>query len=101
MNTHRQSDKKTRTRIWCCWLSILGIALMGSFGTASAADAKITMDQASQIALQEVPGKVTDVTIEKKRGRNVYVVEVVAEKDSAEVDVLVDLESGKVIGTER
>jgi uncharacterized membrane protein YkoI len=59
------------------------------------------MDQASQIALQEVAGKVTDVTIEKKRGRNVYVVEVVAEKDSAEVDVLVDLESGKVIGTER
>jgi uncharacterized membrane protein YkoI len=101
MNTHRQSDKKTRTRIWCWWLSILGIALMGSFGAASATDTKITMDQASQIALQEVPGKVTDVTIEKKRGRNVYVVEIVAEKDSAEVDVLVDLESGKVIGTER
>jgi len=101
MNTHRRSDQKTRTLIWCCWLSILGIALLGSLGTASAADEKITTDQASQIALKEVPGKVTDVTIEKKRGRNVYVVEIVAEKDSAEVDVLVDLESGKVIGTER
>jgi uncharacterized membrane protein YkoI len=101
MNTHRRSDQKTRTLIWCCWLFILGFASVGILGTASAVDPKITADQASQIALTEVPGKVTDITIEKKRGRNVYVVEIIAEQDSAEIDVLVDIESGKVVGTER
>ena|SRR5205814_6683655 len=101
MKTRRGSDQKTRTLIWCCRLSIPGLVLFGALGTASSADANITADQASQIALKEVPGKITDLTIEKKLGRNVYVVEIVAEKDGAEVDVLVDLESGKVIGTER
>jgi uncharacterized membrane protein YkoI len=98
---HRQSGQKTGNLIWWCWLATLGFALLQSFGTARAADAKITAEQASRIALTAVPGKVTDVAIERKRGRNVYVVEIVAEKDGAEIDVLVDIESGKVIGTER
>jgi uncharacterized membrane protein YkoI len=97
----KKCGQKTGNLIWWCCLATLGFALLQSFGTAWAADAKITAEQASQIALTTVPGKVTDVAIERKRGRNVYVVEIVAEKDGAEIDVLVDIESGKVIGTER
>ena len=62
------------------------------------AGTKITKEQATKVALEQVPGKVTDVTIEKKRGKNVYVVEI--QSDQGEKDVLVDMESGKVVGTE-
>ena len=48
-----------------------------------------------------MPGKVTDTGIEKKRGKNVWVIEIVADKDGAEIDVLVDPDSGKVIGIDR
>lgn len=61
--------------------------------------AKITSEQASVIALKAVPGKVTGVTVEKKRGKNVYVVEIMSATDG-ETDVLIDPVSGKVIGTE-
>jgi uncharacterized membrane protein YkoI len=97
----RQSGQEIGTRAWWYWLPILGVVALLSFGAVRAADAKLTAEQASQIALKAVPGKVTDVTIERKRGRNVYVVEIAAEKDGAEIDVLVDIESGKVVGTER
>lgn len=60
---------------------------------------KISEDEAKAIALKYLPGKVTDIAIEKKRGRNVYVVEIMSEK-SGEKDVLVDLVSGKVLGME-
>ncbi|MEY8689861.1 MAG: PepSY domain-containing protein [Leptothrix sp. (in: b-proteobacteria)] len=60
---------------------------------------KISEDDAKAIALKYLPGKVTDIAIEKKRGRNVYVVEIMSEK-SGEKDVLVDLVSGKVLGME-
>jgi uncharacterized membrane protein YkoI len=59
---------------------------------------RISKEQATQAALQALPGKVTDVTIEKKRGKTVYVIEIVAEKDGAETDVLVDMTSGAVLG---
>jgi uncharacterized membrane protein YkoI len=98
---YRQSGQETGTATWWYWLAIMGLVFIVSCGTAGAADAKITAEQASQIALAAVPGKVTDVTIERKRGRNVYVVEIAAEKDGAEIDVLIDIESGKVVGTER
>jgi peptidase YpeB-like protein len=64
----------------------------------SAAAAKITAEDAKKIALQRVSGKVTDVTIERKKGKNVYVVEI--QTGSSEVDVLVDPETGKILGTE-
>jgi uncharacterized membrane protein YkoI len=35
------------------------------------AGAKITKEQATKVALEQIPGKVTDVTIERKRGKNV------------------------------
>lgn len=60
--------------------------------------AKISADDAKRIALQRTPGKVTDVTIEKKRGKNVYVVEI--QTGSREVDVFVDTQTGEIVGTD-
>lgn len=92
----------------------LGVALCGAFviGAASlvlaaqaiaqdkpAAAAKITEEQARAIALKTIPGKVTKVVIEKKKGKTVYVVEIMSEK-KGEIDVFVDIVSGKVIGTD-
>jgi uncharacterized membrane protein YkoI len=61
--------------------------------------AKVSGDQATKIALAEIPGKVTSVKIERKKGKNVYVVEIQTPKDG-EKDVFVDIESGKIVGTD-
>jgi len=78
---------------------LLAVLLLApAMAAAQPAGTKITKEQATKVALEQVPGKVTDVTIEKKRGKNVYVVEI--QSDQGEKDVLVDMESGKVVGTE-
>jgi uncharacterized membrane protein YkoI len=61
--------------------------------------AKITEEQAKKIALERIPGKVTDVAIEKKGGKNVYVIEIQS-LEQGEKDVFVDIETGKIIGTD-
>jgi hypothetical protein len=68
-------------------------------GTAKAS--QITKDEATQIALKAVPGKVLSVVIEKKFGKQVYVVEVISQADSVETDVFVDPQTGEVVGTEK
>jgi len=98
------------------WLGVLGDTAMAqpstSAGMLVAAEAqqtpqgaakasKITADEAAQIALKAVPGKVSGVVIEKKFGKQVYVVEVIAQADGVETDVLVDITTGKVVGTEK
>ena len=60
---------------------------------------KISSDQAKAAALKVVSGRVTSVVIERKQGKNVYVVEVVT-RGGGEKDVFVDLETGQVLGTE-
>lgn len=67
--------------------------------SAPAAKATITEDQATAAALKAVPGKVTGVTIEKKRGKLVYVIEIMT-PNKGEKDVFVDRVTGKVIGTD-
>lgn len=62
--------------------------------------AKISEQQAKQIAVKAVPGEITDATIEKKLGKMVWVIEIVAQNGGAETDVLVDMESGRVLGME-
>lgn len=62
---------------------------------------KITEEAAIEIALKKVPGDVTDVGIEKKLGANRYVVEVQAAADGTETDVIIDMETGEVVGTEQ
>ena len=68
---------------------------------AAETGAKITKEQATQAALLALPGDVTDVTVERKRGKMVYVVEIVAKADGAETDVLVDMDTGKVLGMDK
>ena len=60
---------------------------------------KISTDQAKAAALKVVPGRVTSVVIEKKQGKRVYVVEI-APRGGGEKDVLIDLDTGQVLGTE-
>lgn len=63
--------------------------------------AKIPEKQATETALKEVPGQVTSVVIEKKLGKNVYVVEIIEKGSGQEVDVFVDINTGEVVGTDR
>lgn len=60
--------------------------------------AKISAAEAKRIALERMPGKATDVKIERKLGKNVYVVEI--QTSRGEKDVFVDIESGKIVGTD-
>jgi hypothetical protein len=60
--------------------------------------AKISAAEATKIALERMPGKATDVKIERKLGKNVYVVEI--QTPRGEKDVFVDIESGKILGTD-
>ena len=60
----------------------------------------ISERQATQIALKAVPGEVTDVGIETKKGKKVYVIEIIAKKGGKETDVFVDMETGEVLGTD-
>ena len=62
--------------------------------------AKITKREAMDVALKHLQGKVTDVTVERKRGKQVYVIEIVAEKDGKENDVLVDTQTGEFLGVD-
>jgi uncharacterized membrane protein YkoI len=68
---------------------------------AKAAEPKITKEHAGEIALLKVPGRAQTIVVERKRGKNVYVVEIIASADGVETDVLVDMESGKVLGVEK
>lgn len=61
--------------------------------------AKVTGEQAQQIALAVVPGRVNSLKIERKRNRNVYTVEIIT-PTRAERDVFVDIETGEVVGTD-
>jgi uncharacterized membrane protein YkoI len=69
--------------------------------TASPDVQNITEEKAKEIALQAVPGDVTDVSIEKKLGANRYVVEVISKEDKSETDVVIDMETGKILATEK
>ena len=60
----------------------------------------ISEDEAKKIALKAVPGKVQDIAVEKKRGANRYVVEVIPEKGGKEVDVVIHMTTGKVLAIE-
>jgi uncharacterized membrane protein YkoI len=108
-NAHRRSGRSTdRLLVWFLVLPLLspGLSLADEgrdepmAGSAAVPHAKISEEQAKQAALKAVPGEVTDATVEKKRGKMVYVIEVVAQKDGVETDVLVDMDSGIVLGVE-
>jgi uncharacterized membrane protein YkoI len=62
---------------------------------------KLSEEKAREIALQAVPGTITDLDIERKLGAKRYVVEVIAEEDGEETDVIIDMETGEVLDTEK
>ena len=115
MNPTRQRDKRTLWRLLLLIPAVVLLAVCGApdAGVAAetgkrlaaaqggAAPGIITKEQATQAALQALPGKVTDVTVEKKRGKDVYVIEIVGDKDGTETDVLIDMVSGAVLGMDR
>jgi uncharacterized membrane protein YkoI len=69
--------------------------------TASASETrKISDEEARTIALATVPGEVTGLKIERKMGAKRIVVEVVAADNSVETDVIIDMVTGEVLGTE-
>ena len=78
-------------------LALLGYSgdtgLAGEQSDAHTAGGKGGTEQATQIALQTIPGEATAVTIERKLGRHVYVVEIQT-REPGEKDVLVDIETG-------
>lgn len=61
--------------------------------------AKISEEQATKIALERIPGKVTEVKIERKLGKHVYVVEIQTPNEG-EKDVFVDIATGEIVGTD-
>ena len=60
---------------------------------------KITSEQAESIALAEVPGTVTDVAVERKFGVPAFVVEV-RSSNGVETDVIIDVDTGEILGVE-
>lgn len=63
--------------------------------------ARITRGEAMQAALKSLPGKVAEIKVERKRGKQVYVIEIAADKDGSENDVFVDMQTGEVLGIEK
>ena len=59
---------------------------------------QVSESRAQQLALQRVPGRATDVAHKYVRGRQAYEIEI--QSDRGEADVLVDKETGQVLGVE-
>ena len=62
---------------------------------------KISDDQAKEIAVKTVPGEAMDVAVERKLGKKTIVVEVISDVDGSETDVIIDMETGEVLATEK
>lgn len=62
---------------------------------------KISDEQARALALEVVEGEAMGIAVERKGGVKRLVVEVIAAADMAEVDVIIDMETGEVVRTER
>ncbi len=60
---------------------------------------KITEEDAKLIAIKEVGGAFIDIGIENKYGKLVYVVEMLV--DGVETDVVIDIDTGKILGIEK
>ncbi len=80
-------------------VSSFGILHRGQGQTVKPPVAKVSGSQAADVALKRVPGRANAVSIERKRGHNVYVVEII-EASGKETDVFVDIESGEIVGTD-
>ena len=99
---HSTSDFSGQRRRWIAVATLLTFTWLGvSSDTATAQTRKINDAQAAEIALAAVPGEVMDIAIERKMGDKRIVVEVIAAADMVETDVIIDMVTGKVLGTEK
>lgn len=73
----------------------------GQAATAVAMGSTISEQEAKDIALKAVAGEVMVVEIETKLGAKRFVVEVIAAADGAETDVIIEMETGKVLAIEK
>ena len=97
----RATDGGPDRKAWTIAAAIVSAcAWFGVPGDTAMAQAKISDEEAKEIAVKAVPGEVTDFAIEKKLGANRYVVEVIAADRGAEIDVIIDMETGKVLATD-
>jgi hypothetical protein len=116
----REVDLVEGTEIEKCWCRGVGLVSDASAGVlteigtpesgapvqavpaaAAGGGRKITDEQAADIARAAVPGQVMDIAIERKMGGKRIVVEVIAAEDMAETDVIIDMETGEVLGIEK
>lgn len=75
----------------------------GVVGYASAQDAanppSVTMQQAMDAALAEVPGEIQEIELEREDGTRLYEVEIV-NADGDEMEVEIDAETGAVVSVD-
>jgi uncharacterized membrane protein YkoI len=83
------------------WAQINSAHVVNTATAGKGGAKRISEDEAKKAALKAVPGKVTDIQIEKKQGVDRYVVEVQPLKGGEEVDVVIDLNNGKVVAIEK
>jgi len=81
---------KLRLYIFAFWLSLL--AVVPAAGLAS-----VTSQQASDIARQQVPGRVLAIKQVQSQGRPVYQVKILNTRGEVHL-ILIDANSGKTIG---
>lgn len=76
---------------------VLAGGLAGMVSAQSVADATgLTEEQVIEIALIEVPGEVTEVELESRRGAQFYEVDILSE-DGTEVEVKIAAETGDIL----
>lgn len=85
-------------KIWIVSIAIATvIAGSGSVIAANNVPTNISKDKAKEIALQAVPGTVTDIELEREHGISMYEVEIDKKNSLEEVDVHIAADSGKVL----
>ena len=78
----------------------LATGIAGMVTAQSAADATgLTAAQIIEIALMEIPGEVTGVEQERRRGQQIFEVEVLGE-DGVEMELYIAAETGEILKVE-
>jgi len=76
---------------------VLAGGIAGMVSAQSVADSTgLTEEQVIEIALMEVPGEVTEVELERHRGRQVFEVEIMTE-DGNETELKIAAETGEIL----
>lgn len=82
-------------------VGVSGVALAQNSNSQplDVSQASVSMEQATQIALAEVDGIVTEIELESEHGKLVYEIEV--ESADGETEVSIDAKSGEIVAVEK